>query len=112
MMLLGAASSIFVVAVLIVTQGQTSPVALHPSLKLEWESWKNTHGKTYTHEREESERVMIWTNNKKLIDTHNEMAEENGYTLAMNKFGDMVGLRSCSYMHCFVVEINPISIDI
>ena len=97
-MLLEGAFSIFVVTALLVTHLLASPVVLHPSLKLEWESWKSTHEKTYEHEREESERSVVWMNNKKLIDTHNAVVEDNGYTLAMNEFGDMVGI--C--MSCFI----------
>lgn len=83
--------SLLVAALFLATAVSTSPVVLDASLKLEWESWKSTHSKAYTHEREESERSAVWVNNKKLIDSHNAMAdEENSYSLAMNEFGDMV----------------------
>lgn len=49
-----------------------------------------SHGKDYGTTEEEMMRHTIWESNKKYIDTHNEHADTLGYTLAMNKFGDLV----------------------
>ena len=39
-------------------------------------------------------RHSVWESNKKYIDTHNDdAADQLGYTLAMNEFGDLVGFR-------------------
>lgn len=84
-------SALILTALFLVTAVSTSPVALDASLKLEWDSWKNTHGKTYSHKREDMERSMVWLNNRMLIETHNTMAEGSSYSVAMNEFGDMVG---------------------
>ena len=40
-------------------------------------------------------RQTVWESNKKYIDTHNDNADELGFTLAMNEFGDLV---SCVLM--------------
>lgn len=38
---------------------------------------------------EEGHRQSIWLDNRAFIDTHNRNAKKHGYTLAMNKFGDL-----------------------
>ena len=48
------------------------------------------HNKQYDSPVEELHRHTIWQSNKKYIDGHNEHAADFGYTLAMNKFGDLV----------------------
>lgn len=78
---------IFLATLLLAT---ASPVVLDASLRLQWESWKSTHSKTYSHEEEESGRSTVWLNNKKFIDTHNAMGEGSSYSVAMNEYGDMV----------------------
>ena len=56
----------------------------------EWEGWKNQHGKSYVHRREELERHIIWASYRKYIEEHNANSDTFGYTLAMNQFGDLV----------------------
>lgn len=56
----------------------------------EWHSWKATHGKSYESERDELGRHIVWLSNNKYIDEHNKYSDTFGYTLEMNKFGDMV----------------------
>ncbi len=57
--------------------------------KLQWKEWKDLHGKTYSHEREEAERSLVWLDNKKFIENHNALGDSS-YTLSLNQFGDMV----------------------
>lgn len=68
----------------------SSPSGLENSLRLEWEAWKSTHGKSYSHGTEEHRRSLVWGQNKRIIDSHNANTEGSTYTLAMNEFGDMV----------------------
>lgn len=56
----------------------------------EWHSWKALHGVSYEDDHEELGRHIIWQSNKKYIEEHNKYAEVFGYTLELNKFGDMV----------------------
>lgn len=66
--------------------------------RLEWEAWKTTHSKDYSHLLEEQQRCEVWRRNKKMIDTHNAAtAGTSGYTLAMNEFGDLVCSHACVY---------------
>ena len=65
-------------------------VQLDASQQLEWNSWKSTYGKTYSHLTEERSKSLVWLKNKKFIDDHNALGEEASYSLAMNGFGDMV----------------------
>ena len=64
----------------------------------EWNLWKAQHGKSYNEGREELERHILWLSNRKFIEHHNINADIFGFTLAMNKFGDMVG-HQLSYKH-------------
>ncbi len=60
---------------------------------LSFEEWKAQHGVTYSTPETEAYREAIWTTNMKKIDTFNANSNAS-YTLGMNVFGDMVGLRS------------------
>ena len=63
-----------------------------PTLKFhkEWKVWKESHAKKYTSDKEEVHRHSVWLANRKLIEDHNKRADEKGFTLKMNHFGDMV----------------------
>ena len=50
------------------------------------------HGREYNTAEEELMRHTVWESNKKYIDTHNDNADQLGFTLAMNEFGDLVSL--------------------
>lgn len=65
-------------------------VAAKLELPPEWHNWKATHGKSYESDHEELGRHIVWLSNNKYIDEHNKYAETFGYTLKMNKFGDLV----------------------
>lgn len=58
----------------------------------EWKQWKHLHTKCYASNNEELERYVIWQTNKAYVEYHNALADNFGYTLALNKFGDMVGV--------------------
>ena len=55
-----------------------------------WMSWKTTHGKSYTSSVEELERYTVWQSNRVYIESHNNLSELYGFTLGMNRFGDLV----------------------
>ena len=63
----------------------------------EWHSWKAQHGVSYEDEHVELGRHIVWLSNKKYIEEHNKYAEEFGYTLEMNKFGDLVSTIQCCH---------------
>ena len=48
------------------------------------------HGKMYKDELEELRRYTIWRSKRAFVNEHNRHADRFGYTLAMNKFSDMV----------------------
>ena len=56
----------------------------------EWHSWKAEHGIAYKDDHEELGRHIVWLSNQKYIDEHNKYSDHFGFTLKMNKFGDMV----------------------
>jgi len=53
----------------------------------EWVSFKNTHGKTYSHPAEEGARLAIFMENKRIIDEHN--AGDHSFKMGVNKFADI-----------------------
>ena len=73
--------------------------ALNCQFAEEWHSWKDSYGKSYTSELEELERHSVWLSNRKYIEEHNTHADVFGYTLAMNHFGDVVGICACMHRH-------------
>lgn len=56
---------------------------------LEWENWKQENEKLYESDDVESLRYSVWKDNQVLIESHNKNAEEHGYTLGMNPYGDL-----------------------
>jgi len=69
----------------------------------EWETFKQTHGKSYVDQSEENFRLKVFMENKHKIAAHNKRAA-NGhktYTLAMNKFGDLLHHEFVSIMNGF-----------
>ena len=61
-----------------------------PPLHEEWYQWKERHGKVYADEASESARRSTWQENYKLVEKHNRDAGNNGFTLALNQFADLV----------------------
>lgn len=71
--------------------------ALDSSLNAYWQSFKTIHQKTYTTTSEELYRREIWENNLNFIRQHNQEAllGKHTFSVAMNKFGDLVNILKC-----------------
>ena len=50
------------------------------------------HGRVYESDGIEFRRQITFESNMKFIEEHNAHADEHGYTVKMNKFGDLVSL--------------------
>jgi len=77
----------------------------------EWQAWKLQHGKHYSRRQglqEEYFRKKIWLNNKEKIERHNQQFDKGlvTYSLAMNKFGDMLSHEFASMMNGLKVPNN------
>ena len=72
-----------------VTSESLSDPAVH-GFTQEWHLWKADHEKSYKDDQEEVERHAVWMSNKEYIEQHNKQADELGFTLKMNQFGDLV----------------------
>lgn len=57
---------------------------------LAWASWQMQHNKFYLSSQEELERYVVWRSNSAYIQYHNSYADNFGFNLAMNSYGDMV----------------------
>lgn len=79
---------VFILACSVTSESLSDPAGREFSE--EWHLWKAEHEKSYKDENEEVERHMVWMSNKKYIEQHNKHADELGFTLKMNKFGDLV----------------------
>jgi len=64
-----------------------------------WQLWKMAHKKNYTDVGAERVRYIIWQDNLKKIEEHNQLGKS--YTLGMNHFGDMTGYEFGSLMTCY-----------
>lgn len=60
----------------------------------EWSNWKQKHMKYYASDNEELERYVTWRTNKAYVEYHNALAQDFGYSLVLNTFGDVVGAAS------------------
>ena len=58
----------------------------------EWHMWKGEHSKSYQDLKEELGKHLVWLGNREYINQHNKFSHVFGYTLKMNRFGDMVSL--------------------
>ena len=63
---------------------------------LEWWGWRKQHNKHYVNSQEELERYVVWRSNTAYINSHNVYADRFGFSLAMNKYGDMVSGFVCN----------------
>ncbi|KAI4876598.1 hypothetical protein NFI96_034277 [Prochilodus magdalenae] len=81
------------VAVLVV-MARAASVSLED---LEFHAWKEKFGKSYGSEEEESQRKMIWLDNRKMVLEHNLLADQGikSYRLGMNQFSDMARFSGC-----------------
>ncbi|KAE8573686.1 Cat35 [Halyomorpha halys] len=66
--------------------------AASPAIKEQWSSFKRHHGKSYKSIEEENLRMNIFAHHHKMIEEHNAKFDAGltTYTLAMNRFGDML----------------------
>lgn len=69
----------------------------------EWETFKQSHGKQYSDKSEENFRLKVFMENKHKIAKHNQRAANGlkGFTLQMNKFGDLLNHEFVSIMNGF-----------
>lgn len=67
----------------------------------EWNNFKLTHGKQYTHQFEELKRMKTYAVNKAYVLKHNAEADagQHTYWLAVNKFADMTNEEFRSQMN-------------
>ena len=68
----------------------------------EFQEWKVKYNKVYETKDLELRRQIIWESNKKFVENHNANADKFGFTVAMNKFADLVSykmkrLKQCSF---------------
>ena len=67
-------------------------------LRAEWSTWKALHRKKYSTSVQNLERYVVWRSNKAYINYHNSFADNFGFYLSMNKFGDLVRLVDTVYV--------------
>jgi len=79
------------VAVSFVIAVALSAPVLDDELNGHWELYKNTHGKTYQSQQEETLRRMIWEGHVELVAKHNREFDMgvHTYTLGINEYADM-----------------------
>jgi len=79
----------------------------------EWEAFKTRHAKAYTDKSEENFRLKVFMENKHFIAKHNQRAANGykGYTLAMNKYGDLLHHEFVSIMNGFKKSYRTDSIN-
>ncbi|KAI4893070.1 hypothetical protein NFI96_023250 [Prochilodus magdalenae] len=93
------------VATLVVVAGAAS-VSLE---EMEFHVWKLKFGKSYGSVEDESQRKMIWLDNRKLVLEHNLLADQGlrSYRLGMNHFADM---DNQEYQAMLKGCLNPVNI--
>ena len=76
----------------VVTQLEALALSYKDVIFEEWEAFKAKHGKQYTDKSEENFRLKVFMENKHKIAKHNQRAANGleGFTCAMNKFGDLL----------------------
>ncbi len=79
----------------------------------EWEAFKSRHQKQYNDKSEEYFRLKVFMENKHFIAKHNQRAANGykSYTLAMNKFGDLLHHEFVSIMNGFKESYRTDSIN-
>jgi C1A family cysteine protease len=66
-----------------------SATAGEPDYSSLWAQWKTDFGKDYLSSVEHDTRFLTFKDNVDFINSHNSRAEEHGYTVGLNQFGDM-----------------------
>jgi len=79
----------------------------------EWEAFKLKHGKEYSDKFEENFRLKVFMENKHFIAKHNQRAANGmkSYSLAMNKYGDLLHHEFVSIMNGFIKTYKTDSIN-
>lgn len=57
---------------------------------MNWLNWKQKHDRSYESDIYELEKYVTWVSNNALIEAHNDLGSNFGYTLGVNQFGDLV----------------------
>jgi len=83
-----------------------SAVSLVTLAQDEWELFKLKHLKKYENEVEERFRMKIYLENRHKIVKHNKDSHIHGFTLAMNKYGDMLPHEFATRMNGFRRELR------
>ena len=81
------------IAVWVLLLAVSSRAVAQPSSEVyaeQWGAWKSTQGRSYESEGEEALRYSIWLDNVDYIEQHNADADQHGFSLKMNAFGDLV----------------------
>ena len=65
----------------------------------QWKAWKLDHKRGYTSGDEEALRYSIWLDNVQYIEEHNQNADQHGFSLKMNSFGDLVRINHYSLLY-------------
>ena len=82
----------------LITASKTSRAALQYGL--DWALWRRGHSKVYSSPEEELEKYVVWRSNTAYIEYHNNYADKFGFSLAMNKYGDMVSVSTDMVTGC------------
>eukprot|EP00731_Ephydatia_muelleri_P025848 Em0017g931a len=77
----------------------------------EWSNWKQKHMKYYASDNEELERYVTWRTNKAYVEYHNALAQDFGYSLVLNTFGDVGSDEFCRSKECSEVEKGPLFVN-
>jgi len=97
--------SIILIFAILGCVGVASAVSLFSLAQDEWDLFKMTHSKKYENDIEERFRMKIYLENRHKIAKHNKESETHGYTLAMNKYGDLLS-------HEFAKTVNGFRRDL
>jgi len=95
--------NILVVAIMAMMWTNVLGISYRDVIFEEWESYKANHGRQYPTKDEENFRMKVFMENKHKIAKHNNRASNGlkGYTLAMNKFGDLLSHEFVALMNGF-----------
>lgn len=93
-------SSIILCALFALVQANTVDLSFKYDSK--WLSWKQEHDKAYESDIHELEKYVTWVSNNAMIEAHNKLESDFGYTLGMNQFGDMVSHMQFNVDHIYI----------
>lgn len=84
--------AVWLVVAIVCRTSSAAAAATYPTgvYEAQWKLWKSAEGKSYLSTKEEVLRYSIWLDNMDYIEQHNKNAEQHGFSLKMNSFGDLV----------------------